>query len=242
MSERNSGYVVVRFGEREWERRTEDDWPPLVKRMHRDPERDLAVNLIWYAHGVVEPRHVHGATHATWVLLGSAEMDGQRIGPHNLIYGPSEVPHGPLRYEDACLLFGTLAGSTLHSAVTSEHEAPLGAEGGVPAHMATSADKEWESAGHAQWPAQAKVLVRDEGRDYTARMVRWPAGSSIPRHQHAETHAALLVGGVAVVDGVTLGPWDLLYAPGGAAHGDVTFPVDSTLLVNSVGNLSPSED
>lgn len=240
MAEDNSGYVVVRFGDREWERRTEDDWPPLVKRMHQDPDRDLSVNIIWYAHDVVEPRHVHGAIHATWVLLGSAQMDGQRIGPHNLIYGPSNVPHGPLTYEVGCLLFGTLKGSTLHSAVADDHPDPAG-EDAVPAHMGTSADKEWAPAADAGWPAQAKIVVRDEGRDYTARMVRWPAGSTLPRHSHAATHAALIVGGVAVVDGVTLGPWDLLYATGGTAHGGVTFPVDTTLLVNSVGDLTVAQ-
>lgn len=239
MGERRSGYRIVRFGDVPWERRTEDDWPPLVKRMHRDPDRDLSVNIIWYARGVVEPRHVHEATHATWVLLGSAEMDGQRIGPWDLVYGPGGVPHGPLRYEMGCLLFGTLKGSTLHSAVDSAYPVPQ--EDGVPAHLAISHGKPWEATGRADagWAGEAKLLVEDRTRGYTARMVRWPAGTSTPAHAHEGTHAALIVGGTAVVDGQALGPWDLVYGAGGIPHGGIHFPEDCTLIVNSVGDLRP---
>ena len=232
LGEHQTGYRIVRFGDVPWERRTEDDWPPLVKRMVRDPEHDLAVNIIWYARGVVEPRHVHDATHATWVLLGSAEMDGERIGPGDLVYGPSAVPHGPLTYEMGCLLFGTLKGITLHSAVGDDHPTPPG--DGIPAHLATSAPRPWQS-GTPGDAAEVRTLVEDRARGYVARMIRWRAGSRTPTQVRSGAHAALIVGGSAVVDGQTLGPWDLIYAAGDAARGGIEFPEDCTMIVNSIG-------
>jgi hypothetical protein len=234
VDEHQAGYRIVRFGDVPWQRRTEDDWPPLVKRMLRDPDHDLAVNIIWYARGVVEPLHVHDATHATWVLLGSAEMDGLRVGPGDLVYGPRNVPHGPLRYEMGCLLFGTLKGVTLHKAVDSTY--PIGPGGGVPAHLAVSGPLRWESISSSEVRAgEVKVLVEDRARDYVARMVRWPAGSSTPRKVYAGAHAALIVGGSAVVGGQILGPWDLIYGAGDVARGGIEFPEECTLLVNSIG-------
>ena len=229
----------MRFGDVPWERRTEDDWPPLVKRMLRDPDHDLAVNIIWYARGVVEPRHVHDATHATWVLAGSAEMGGERIGPGDLIYGPSAVPHGPLTYEMGCLLFGTLKGATLHSAVDDAHPIPPG--DGIPAHLAVSGSRQWQpiAAGDSH-SGEAKLLVEDGARGYVARMFRFPAGSRTTKQVHSGAHAALIVSGSAVVGGQTLAPWDLIYGAGDVARGGIEFPEDCTLIVNSIAAVRHS--
>jgi anti-sigma factor ChrR (cupin superfamily) len=243
MTSISTGYEVVRFGDVPWERRTEDNWPPLVKRMHKDQDLDLSMNIVWYGRGVVEPRHVHDATHATWILVGSAEMDGQRIGPGDLVFGPGHLPHGPLTYEMGCLLFGSLLGSTIHTAVGEDHRGPV-AEGIAP-HLATSTDKEWgapePSAGDSDssWACQTKVVVRDTDRQYVASLLRWPAGSTIPGHAHAGSHVGLVVAGRAVVDGHTLGPWDLLYAPGGISHGGIDFPEDCTMIFNTFGDQAP---
>ena len=226
-------YRVVRFGDVPWESRTEDDWPPLVKRMVRDPDHDLAVNIIWYARGVVEPRHVHDATHSTWVLLGSAEMGDERIGPGDLVYGPSGVPHGPLTYEMGCLLFGTLKGVTLHTAVDDAHPAPR--DDGMPAHLAASGPLPWQQTVSGDSLAgDMKLMVEDTARGYIARIVRCRAGSRTPERVHSGAHAALIVSGSAVVGGQTLGPWDLIYGAGEIERGGIEFPEDCTLFVNSV--------
>jgi hypothetical protein len=239
LGEHQMDYRVVRFGDVPWERRTEDNWPPLVKRMVRDPDYDLAVNIIWYARGVVEPRHVHDATHATWVLVGSAEMGGKRIGPGDLIYGPSAVPHGPLSYEMGCLLFGTLKGVTLHSAVDDAHPVPR--DEGMPAHLAVSGPQLWQPTATGDSHAgEVKLMVEDRARGYVARMVRWRASSRTPTKVHSGAHAALIVSGSAVVGGQTLGPWDLIYGAGDVARGGIEFPEDCTLFVNSIQQMPPS--
>lgn len=137
-----------------------------------------------------------------------------------------------------CLLFGTLKGITLHTAVDSTHPDPGG--DGVPAHLAMSDIRPWEAIGAGEaWAGEAKLVVEDQSSGYVARMVRWPAGSSTPRHVHADAHAALIIAGGAVVDGQTLGPWDLIYGAGGVAHGGIHFPEECTLIVNSLGDVQP---
>ena len=95
-----SGIKIVRFGDVPWEPRSEDDWPCLVKRQLFDAERDMTIRIVWYARGAVEPRHVHGGSHAAFLLLGSAEIDGVSLGPWDVVYGPGNHPHGPLDFEN----------------------------------------------------------------------------------------------------------------------------------------------
>jgi quercetin dioxygenase-like cupin family protein len=235
----NSGYVVVPFGDREWEKRTEDNWPPLVRRLHVDRERDMTMVIVWYGRGLVEPRHIHNGTHAAWVLIGTCMMDGQQIGPWDIVYGPGRVPHGPLHYEKGCMLFGTLAGGALHTAVGEEMQPPP--SDGLPTHLVVEQEKTWEPMPWpgGGWAGQQKLMVSDPAREYSARLVRWPAGSTSPRHAHAGAHSAVILSGSAVVDGQTLRPWDFLYATGDQPPGPIAFPEECTIAVSAHGDLTP---
>ncbi len=230
------GYVCVRFGDVPWERRDEDQWPPLVKRLHRDEIHELGIRIIWYGRGVTEPRHIHNGTHATWVLVGSATIDEQTFGPGDLVYGPGGVAHGPLLYEMGCVLFATLHGGAFHTEVRGDVEKV--SHDGLAAHIALEQDRSWEPLPGVEGAAQ-KVMVEDAARDYTARLTRWPAGSELPRHRHEGSHAGIITKGQAIVGGETFGPWDTIYGPGGQAHGPIRFPEECIMIVNSLGDIPP---
>lgn len=231
------GFRIVRFGDVPWQPRTEDQWPCLAKRQVSDPARDLTIRTVWYARDAVEPRHVHRGSHAAVVLLGQALVNGQSLGPWDMVYGPGDVPHGPLHYPVGCMLFAMLKGSPLHRAVGQE--ATAADSNGLPAQVVLERDRPWSRPEDNAdgWRCERKVLLHDQGRDYTAMLVRWAPGSVEPRHVQAGTHAALILSGRAVVEGVELGPWDLMYGPVGVPHGPIAFPEGCTLLVCLQGEL-----
>lgn len=236
-----SGYQYLRFGDLPWRKRTEDDWPPMIKRLFVDEERNLSANIVWYGRGVTEPRHVHPGTHTTFLLVGTATMDGQTVGPCDLVYGPGGVPHGPLLYENGCVLFGMTHGGFLHTAVDDSVAAPP--FDGLSPRTVAERERPWEdTVGEgAGWVSQTKLMLHDPARDYSAKLVRWPAGSSSPRHIHPGSHAGIIMAGSAVVGGELLSPWDVVYGPGDAPHGPIEFPEECLLLVCGVGDLRPRE-
>ncbi len=229
------GFRVIRFGDVPWEPRTEDEWPCLVKRQIIDPDTNMTARIVWYARGAVEPRHVHGGSHAAVVLVGEALVGGVSLKPWDVVYGPGNVPHGALDYPSGCMLFATLNGGALHTAVGDAPDI----KDGVPAQGILEAEREWLPAGKGPdgWECEQKVMLQDPGRDYSSTLERWARGSVDPRHVHDGTHAALILSGRAVVDGVVLGPWDLIYAPGGVAHGPIEFPEGCTFAVSASGSM-----
>ncbi|MCC7105840.1 MAG: hypothetical protein IT307_11915 [Chloroflexi bacterium] len=239
MAENLNGYTCVRFGDAPFRKRDEDAWPPLTRRLYLDQERNLSISIVWYGRGATEPRHVHNGTHATWLLIGSALMDGQTAGPCDVVYGPGRVPHGPLLYENGCMLFSVNHGGSFHTAVDGEYAgAP---SDGLPAQLVHERDHEWQAtvSQGGQWSSKTKTLLYDPARQYTAKMILWPAGSTAPRHVHPGFHANLIFSGSATVGGQTFGPWDLIYGPGDTPHGPIEFSEDCIMVVGGVGDLIP---
>ncbi len=234
------GFRIIRFGDLPWEPRTEDKWPCLTKRYLHDPVRDLTARIVWYARGAVEPRHVHGGTHAAIVLVGKADVHGKVLGPWDAVYGPGNVPHGPLDYPYGCMLFAMLKGGALHTAVDANAAARV--VEGLPPDPVLESERPWTTPEENpdRWPCERKILVDDAVRDYRSMLVRWRKGSEEPRHVHDGTHVEMILSGRAVVDGVTLGPWDLMYGAGGVPHGPVRFLDDCVLAVSVAGQIEHS--
>jgi hypothetical protein len=85
-------------------------------------------------------------------------------------------------------------------------------------------DVPWEPRSEDEWPCLVKRLVVDDEQDVAVRAVWYARGAVEPRHVHAGSHAAIVLVGSAVVDGRTLGPWDVIYGPGDHPHGPLAYP------------------
>jgi hypothetical protein len=84
------------------------------------------------------------------------------------------------------------------------------------------------------WPSRAGMYYDDREIDY-------PVGSTEPRHVHAGTHATTVLKGRAVVDGLTLGPLDVVLGPGGEPHGPLHYPEGCQLFSAFQGSYYHSE-
>jgi hypothetical protein len=83
---------------------------PEHKYLVTDAERDMRVIFIWHPTDYIEPRHIHEATHTNVVLSGSMIVDGRELRRGDVIYGPSNVDHGPLDSPDGVVLIGVVRG------------------------------------------------------------------------------------------------------------------------------------
>jgi len=235
---RSGGFHITRFGDVPWERRIEDNWPPLVKRLHRDAVLDLSMNVVWYPRGAVEPRHVHPGTHATWVIVGGATMNGETIGPSDLVFGAGGIAHGPLTYEMGCMLFSSIHGGAFHRAVGGKDSLPATSGGQLSGlfsyreRRAVAGPKGIGAGNLRTW------VVNDRVRRYGAWLSKWSAGSKSLTHVHQGGHAGFLMSGRALVGDEDLRPWDLLYAAPDHTHGPVEFLEESVIVMIGIGDVS----
>jgi hypothetical protein len=186
-----------------------------------DDELGVAVRAVWYARDAIEPRHVHEGSHAAVVLVGSAVVGGRTLGPWDVIYGPGGHPHGPLEYPHGCMLFALISGGAFHTAVGPG--AGSTAEGLGP-RLVREGDVPWEGA--------RKLLLDDPGRGYALALER-RAGLRRAPAASGGACAALVLRGSAVAEGVTLGPWDLVYLRGREAPPVMEFRDGCVLAVTT---------
>jgi quercetin dioxygenase-like cupin family protein len=197
-----SGYEIVRVADIPWEdRRNVDNWPSRAGMYYDDRENNLCMRLIDYPLGSVEPRHVHGGSHATTVLKGRAIVDGLTLKPLDVILGPSNEPHGPLDYPDGCKLLSVFHGSYHHSEVQKLSGESL-------YKLIQSEQIPWKK-GEAQGSEEKTLVDRGVGR-LVLRLLRFPHGGTLAGKDYPTLRAALLVEGSARVSGETLGTWDFL--------------------------------
>jgi hypothetical protein len=216
------GYEIVRVAGIPWEdRRNVDGWPSRAGMFRDDRGNQLCMRLIDYPVGAIEPRHVHGGSHATTVLKGRAIIDGLTLGPLDVVLGPSNEPHGPLSYPEGCQLFSVFHGSYHHSESelpNTEKQYRLIQSGGLP----------WQPGGVKG--CQAKTLVdRGVGR-VLLEARRFAPGTRFEQPGESPLLAGIVVEGGAVIGGETLGAWDFFYAPAGEKQGAVEFPAGAVLL------------
>jgi len=215
------GYEIVRVAGIAWEdRRNVDGWPSRAGMFREDRGNQLCMRLIDYPVGAIEPRHVHGGSHATTVMRGRAIIDGLTLGPLDVVLGPSNEPHGPLHYPEGCQLFSVFYGSYHHS----ESEQPNTQK---QYRLIRSAQMKWEPAGKG---GEAKTLVDHGVGRVLLQARRFAPGARFEQPAVRPLLAGIVVEGGAVIGSETLGAWDFFYAPAEEKQAAIEFPAGATLL------------
>jgi len=217
-----ASFQIARLKEIPWEDRVNvDGWPSRAGMYWDDRDHQLCMRLIDYPVGSVEPRHVHGGSHATTVLKGRAIVDGLTLGPLDVILGPSNEPHGPLDYPEGCKLLSVFHGSYYHSEVpqlSAEKHYRLILSAGIP----------WQAGGAGG--CEEKTLVdRGVGR-LVLKALRVAPGARLPARAYTALRAALVVEGDITVGGEALGAWDFLRVTGDSGHPAIGTAGGATLL------------
>lgn len=87
------------------------------------------------------------------------------------------------------------------------------------------------------WPSRAGMYFDDRENELCMRLIDYPVGSTEPRHVHAGSHATTVLKGRAIVDGLTLGPLDVVllralrFAPGAQIAKPARAPFAAALVV-----------
>ena len=91
------------------------------------------------------------------------------------------------------------------------------------------------------WPSKAGMYLDDENTGLCLRLIDYYVGSIEPRHIHAGMHATTVLKGKAIVDGLTLGPFDVILGPSHEPHGPLSYPEGCILLSAFQGSYYHSE-
>jgi quercetin dioxygenase-like cupin family protein len=109
-------------------------------------------------------------------------------------------------------------------------------------HVSRVATIPWEDRINVDnWPSQAGMYHHDPDNAFTLRLINYPFGSTEPRHVHAGSHATTVLRGKAIVDGLTLGPLDVILGPSNEPHGPLHYPEGCRLLSAFQGSYYHSE-
>ena len=91
--------------------------------------------------------------------------------------------------------------------------------------IAHVADLSWEERkGVDGWPSRAGMYYDDRANNLCLRLIDYAHGLTEPRHVHSGSHAAVVLQGSALIDGVTLGPLDIILGPSNEPHGPLVYP------------------
>ena len=108
--------------------------------------------------------------------------------------------------------------------------------------IARVADIPWEDRMNVDgWPSRAGMYCNDVENSLCMRLIDYPVGSTEPRHVHAGTHATTVLKGRMIVDGLTLGPLDVILGPSNEPHGPLHYPEGCQLFSAFVGSYFHSE-
>lgn len=100
----------------------------------------------------------------------------------------------------------------------------------------------WEDRRNVDnWPSRAGMYYDNRKTELCIRLIDYPLGSIEPRHVHAGTHATTVLKGRAIVDGLTLGPLDVVLGPSNEPHGPLNYPDGCKLLSAFQGSYHHSE-
>ena len=91
------------------------------------------------------------------------------------------------------------------------------------------------------WPSRAGMYYDNRKTELCIRLIDSGLGSTEPRHVHAGMHATTVLKGRAIVDGVTLGPLDVVLGPSNEPHGPLHYPDSCQLLSAFQGSYFHSE-
>ena len=108
--------------------------------------------------------------------------------------------------------------------------------------IARVADIPWEDRKNVDgWPSRAGMYCNDIEHNLCMRLIDYPVGSTEPRHVHGGTHATTVLRGKTIVDGLTLGPLDVILGPSNEPHGPLHYPGGCQLFSAFVGSYYHSE-
>jgi len=91
------------------------------------------------------------------------------------------------------------------------------------------------------WPSRAGMYYDNRDLELCIRLIDYPVGSVEPRHVHAGMHATTVLKGRAIIDGLTLGPLDVVLGPSNEPHGPLEYPDGCILLSAFQGSFYHSE-
>jgi hypothetical protein len=108
--------------------------------------------------------------------------------------------------------------------------------------IARVADIPWEDRVNVDgWPSRAGMYCNDVENSLCMRLIDYAVGSTEPRHVHAGMHATTVLKGRTIVDGLTLGPLDVILGPSNEPHGPLHYPEGCQLFSAFVGSFFHSE-
>jgi hypothetical protein len=108
--------------------------------------------------------------------------------------------------------------------------------------IARIADIPWEDRMNVDgWPSRAGMYCNDAEHSLCMRLIDYPVGSTEPRHVHAGSHATTVLKGTTLVDGLTLGPLDVIVGPSNEPHGPLHYPQGCQLFSAFLGSYYHSE-
>src|SRR5436853_1205489 len=100
----------------------------------------------------------------------------------------------------------------------------------------------WEDRKNVDgWPSRAGTYCNDTANNLCMRLIDYPKGSTEPRHVHAGMHATTVLKGRTIVDGLTLGPLDVILGPSHEPHGPLHYPEGCQLFSAFLGSFFHSE-
>jgi hypothetical protein len=91
------------------------------------------------------------------------------------------------------------------------------------------------------WPSRAGMYYDNRDLELCIRLIDYPLGSVEPRHVHAGMHATTVLKGKAIIDGLTLGPLDVVIGPSNEPHGPLEYPDGCILLSAFQGSYFHNE-
>jgi hypothetical protein len=101
---------------------------------------------------------------------------------------------------------------------------------------------EWEDRKNVDgWLSRAGMYYDDKANQLCMRLIDYPVGSTEPRHVHGGSHATTVLKGRAIVDGLTLGPLDVVLGPSNEPHGPLHYPEGCQLFSIFHGSYYHSE-
>lgn len=104
------------------------------------------------------------------------------------------------------------------------------------------ADIPWEDRVNTDgWPCRAGTYYDDPASGLCLRLIDYPKGSVEPRHVHPGMHATTVLKNRAIVDGLTLGPLDVVLGPSNEPHGPLDYADGCFLLSAFIGSYFHSE-
>ena len=108
--------------------------------------------------------------------------------------------------------------------------------------IARVAEIPWEDRKNVDgWPSRAGMYYDDLESGLCMRLIDYPVGSVEPRHVHAGAHATTVLRNTATVDGLTLGPLDVIVGPSNEPHGPLDYRNGCKLFSAFVGSYYHNE-